>query len=126
MGFPVESRFLLKKDGIAMTSKSVVKVAMNGEGVVGRRGFLRGLGLGAAGLYGLSFTDLMAVHADELSKQNLACILLWMTGGPSQFETFDPKPEHKNGGETKVIDTAVPGIKIAAGWDKVARAMNDI
>ena len=38
----------------------------------------------------------------------MACILLWMPGGPSQFETFDPKPGHANGGETKAIDTAVP------------------
>ena len=83
-----------------MTDKTIVKVSMNGRGVVGRRGFLRGLGLGAAGLglSGLSFTDLMAVHADELRKKQMACILLWMAGGPSQFETFDPKPDHPNGG----------------------------
>jgi hypothetical protein len=109
-----------------MTEKSIVKVAMNGEGVLDRRGFLRSVGLGAAGLYGLSFTDLMAVHAEDLRKQQMACILLWMNGGPSQFETFDPKPGHANGGETKAIETAVPGIKIASGWEKVASAMNDI
>jgi hypothetical protein len=68
----------------------------------------------------------MAVHAEELRKHHKACILLWMAGGPSQFETFDPKPGHKNGGETKAIDTAVPGIEIAAGWNKVAKAMKDI
>jgi hypothetical protein len=109
-----------------MTSKTVVKVAVDATGVLGRRGFLKGLGLGAAGLYGLSFTDLMAVHAEELRKRQMACILLWMQGGPSQLETFDPKPDHKNGGEAKVIDTAVPGIQIAAGWGQVAKAMKDI
>src|SRR5436190_21691810 len=98
-----------------MFEKTIVKVAMSGQGVLGRRGFLRGIGLGAAGLAGLSFTDLMALQADELRKRQMSCILLWMAGGPSQFETFDPKPEHANGGGTKVIDTAVPGIKIAAG-----------
>ncbi|MBX6314301.1 MAG: DUF1501 domain-containing protein [Isosphaeraceae bacterium] len=109
-----------------MTEKTIVKVAMDGRGVLGRRGFLKSIGLGAAGLAGLSFTDLLAVHADELRKRQMSCILLWMAGGPSQFETFDPKPEHKNGGETKVIQTAVPGIQIAEGWEKTAAVMKDI
>lgn len=106
--------------------KRVMKVAMSGEGVMARRGFLRGIGLGAAGLMGLSFTDLMAVHADEVRKRQMACIVLWMKGGPSQFETFDPKPEHANGKETPTIETVVPGIRIAKGWEKTASAMNDI
>src|SRR3954453_6752447 len=107
-------------------TKSVVRVAMNGQGVVGGRGFLKGTGLGAAGLMGLSFSDVMAVHAEDLRKRQMACILLWMGGGPSQFETFDPKPGHKNGGETDVIQTAVPGLAIAKGWEKTAAAMKDI
>lgn len=111
---------------MTMFEKSIVKVAMNSEGVVHRRGFLRGVGLGAAGLAGLSFTDLMAVRAEELRKHNMACILLWMGGGPSQMETFDPKPDHKNGGGTKVIETAVPGIQIASGWERTAKVMNEI
>lgn len=109
-----------------MFEQSILKVAMNRHGVIGRRGFLRGVGLGAAGLYGLSFTDLMAVHAEELRKRQMACILLWMAGGPSQLETFDPKPGTANGGDTKAIDTAVPGIKIANGWDNVAKVMKDV
>jgi hypothetical protein len=106
-----------------MLSKSIVKVAMSGRGVIGRRAFLRGVGVGAASL---SFTDLLAVHADEMRKQHMACILLWMAGGPSQFESWDPKPEHANGGETKVIRTAVAGIQVASGWEKTAAAMKDI
>ena len=112
-----------------MNAKTIVNVTTDGRGVIGRRGFFRSVGagaLGAAGLGALSFTDLMAVHADELRGRQMACILLWMAGGPSQFETFDPKPGHANGGETKAIDTAVPGIQIAEGWDKTAAAMGDI
>jgi hypothetical protein len=110
-----------------MTEKSIVKVAMSERGVLGRRGFLRGVGLGAAAaLAGPSFSDMLAVHADELRRNEMACILLWMQGGPSQFETFDPKPDHPNGGGTKVIETAVPGIQIAEGWEKTAAAMADI
>ncbi len=109
-----------------MTDKTIVKVAMDGRGVIGRRGFLRSLGLGAAGFGALSFTDLMAVHADDLRKKRMACILLWMQGGPSQFETWDPKPGHPNGGETRAIETAVPGIQVAQGWEKTAAVMKDI
>ena len=109
-----------------MLEKTIVNVAMDGRGVLSRRGFLRGVGLGAAGLSALSFTDLMAVQADELRKRQMACILLWMSGGPSQLETFDPKPGHANGGETKAIDTAVPGIRIASDWKKTAEVMKDL
>jgi len=109
-----------------MTEKTIVKVAMNGGGVLSRRGFLRGVGLGAAGLAGVSFTDLMALRADELRKRQMACILLWMQGGPSQLDTWDPKPGHANGGSIKAIDTAAPGIQIAEGWNQTAKAMNDI
>ncbi|HEV3166843.1 MAG TPA: DUF1501 domain-containing protein [Isosphaeraceae bacterium] len=109
-----------------MTDKSILRVAMDGQGVLSRRGFLRGIGLGAAGFAGLSFTDLMALQAGELRKRQMACILLWMAGGPSQLETFDPKPGTASGGETEAIDTAVPGIQIAHAWEKTAQAMKDI
>jgi hypothetical protein len=111
-----------------MTEKTIVNVAMGPYGVVGRRGFLRAVGLGAAGLLGtgLSFTDLMALRADELRKRHAACILLWMGGGPSQFDTFDPKPDHANGGGIKAIETAVPGIRLAEGWSQTAKVMKDV
>ncbi|WP_240907333.1 DUF1501 domain-containing protein [Paludisphaera rhizosphaerae] len=114
-----------------LTESSIVQVAMDHRGVVGRRGFLKSLGLGAAGLLGggvapLGLGDLMSLRADELRKRDTACILLWMAGGPSQMETFDPKPGTANGGETKTIETAVPGIHIAQGWEKLAGSMNDI
>src|SRR3954447_25846710 len=109
-----------------MFAKTIVKVAMNGQGVLHRRGFLGGIGLGAAGLATVSFTDLLALQAEELRKRQMACILLWMAGGPSQMETFDPKPDHSNGGGLKPIDTAVPGIQIAPGWDRLAKVMADV
>src|SRR6267154_961347 len=99
---------------------------MGGQGVIGRRAFLRGIGLGAGGLAALSFPELMAVQADELRKRQMACILLWMGGGPSQMDTFDPKPEHGNGGGIKAIDTAGSGIQVAEGWNHTAKVMNEI
>jgi hypothetical protein len=109
-----------------MTEKSIVRVSVSGEGVVSRRGFLRGVALGAGGFAGISFTDLLALQAEELRKRQMACILLWMSGGPSQLDTFDPKPGHANGGTIKAIETAVEGIKIAQGWEQTAKVMKEI
>jgi hypothetical protein len=111
--------------------RELVQVAMNGAGVIGRRHFLRTIGLGTAGLAAtgaipLSFTEWMAVHAADIRKRQMACIVLWMAGGPSQLETFDPKPGTEHGGETKAIATAVPGISIAEGWDHTAKVMKEI
>jgi hypothetical protein len=47
-----------------------------------------------------------------------------MAGGPSQTDTFDMKPGHKNGGPFKEIATAVPGIKISEHLPQLARHMN--
>jgi len=107
-----------------LTHNLLVKV--NRDGVLSRRSFLGGVAAGAAGLYGLSFMDTMRAQAAELKKQGLSCILLFMRGGPSQFETFDPKPGAATGGPTKAIDTAVSGIQIAEGWPKIAAQMKDI
>ncbi len=41
------------------------------------------------------------------------CILLWMAGGPSQLDTFDPKPGKDTGGPFKDIKTSVTGVHIS-------------
>ncbi|MGC1275284.1 MAG: DUF1501 domain-containing protein [Planctomycetaceae bacterium] len=62
-----------------------------------------------------------ALAAGEQSKATQRhCILLWMTGGPSQLDTFDLKPGHENGGEFKEIDTNVPGVKFSEHLPKLA------
>ena len=92
---------------------------------VSRRRFLYGASaVAAAGA--VNFRDVMSVRADELRKQGRAMILLFMQGGPSQFETFDPKPGTENGGPTTAISTTAPGIHIAEGWEKTAQQMKDI
>jgi len=78
----------------------------------------------AGGLLG--FRDRLALEAAELRKQGRAMILLWMAGGPSQLETFDPKPGTENGGPTEAVQTAVPGIQIAQGWEATAKVMGDL
>jgi hypothetical protein len=49
-----------------------------------------------------------------------------MAGGPSQFETFDPKPGAPTQGPTKAIATSVPGLQIAEHWTKTARVFKDL
>src|SRR5262245_21053799 len=93
---------------------------------VNRRNFLHAVSAGAVAAGTLNFRDLMSVQAAELRKQGMSLILLWMQGGPSQLETFDPKPGTDNGGPTEAIETAVSGIKIAKGWENVAKQMGDI
>ncbi len=108
-----------------MPLQPLMHVQTSAVGVVSRRGFLRTIAAGAgAGLLG--WKDAVTLHADELRRQGMACILLFMRGGPSQFETFDPKPGVANGGPTKAIPTAASGVHVAEGWEKTAQAMKDI
>ena len=103
-----------------------IRVKTNRERVTARRDFLKAVG--AASLTGgaMSWTDRMSLAADDLRSRGQACILLWMQGGPSQFETFSPKPNHANGGETKAIKTTVPGIEIADNFPSMAKVMDDV
>jgi uncharacterized protein (DUF1501 family) len=103
-----------------------LRLTTNRSDVVGRRDFLRGIAVAGLTAGTLSWTDLMMAQATELRKRGMACILLWMQGGPSQFETFSPKPDHPNGGPTKAIATAVPGIQIAENYPQLAKQMADI
>lgn len=69
----------------------------------------------------------LAAAAEQTgTKPTRSCILLWMSGGPSQMETFDPKEGHENGGPTKSIETSVPGIRIAENLPKVATHMRQL
>ncbi len=81
-----------------------------------------------ASAFGLSFSKWLPVLAAEATARDprRACILLWMGGGPSQLDTFDPKPDHKNGGPVKPIETSVPGIQISEYLPQLARQMNDM
>jgi Protein of unknown function (DUF1501) len=109
-----------------MLLQSLMHLQTNRDGVIHRRSFLRGIAAGAASMGVLGWKDAVTLHADELRKRGMACILLFMRGGPSQMETFDPKPDTTNGGPTKAIPTAVSGIQIAEGWERVAAEMKDI
>jgi hypothetical protein len=92
--------------------------------VIDRRGFLTQATAGAAG-FAASMTALNALQqpalASELKKQNKRVILLWLAGGASQMETWDPKPGAATGGPFRAIPTAVPGIHISELMPKMAQ-----
>jgi hypothetical protein len=97
---------------------------MSDTPVLSRREWLT---LSAAGVVGYSLSgwlENVAQAAAASPARKRACILLWMNGGPSQMDTFDLKPGHKNGGPFKEIATGVPGIKIGEHLPQVAKQMN--
>ncbi len=94
--------------------------------VVHRRDFLRVAAATGVAAGAMSWTDAIRLSADEMRYRGMSCILLWMNGGPSQFETFSPKPGHENGGDTKAISTAVPGIQIADSLPHCADVMKEM
>ena len=66
--------------------------------------------LSAAGVAAFStsgWLETFAADAARHPQRKKAVILLWMNGGPSQTDTFDLKPGHKNGGPFKEIATSV-------------------
>ncbi len=82
----------------------------------------------ASGL-GLSFL-LPAMSARAADRRGTerpkSLITLWMAGGPSQFETWDPHPESKNGGPTRAIETSLPGLRIAHLFPQMAGQMHHL
>src|SRR5512135_2552026 len=80
-----------------------------------RRSFLKFAGLG---LGGLSLPRLLqmraAAQASGQPTADTAVILLWLDGGPSQFETYDPKPDApaEYRGPFRAVRTRVPGISL--------------
>jgi hypothetical protein len=65
------------------------------------------------------------VLAGELKKAQKHVILLWLAGGSSQLETWDPKPGAPTGGPFRSIPTSVPGIQISELMPKMAQRMKD-
>ena len=88
---------------------------------VNRRDLLRATGLG---LLGSAASGWLPALADEVAadpKRRRHCVLLWMVGGPSQMDTFDLKPGHRNGGEFKEIQTSAPGLRISEHLPQLAQ-----
>ena len=98
-----------------------------------RRDFLQ-LGIGA--VLGLGFSDILRLRANAASSplasksagKQVNCILIWLDGGPSHYETFDPKPDAPSEirGEFKAIPTSVPGIQFCEAVPNLAKAADKL
>src|SRR5581483_7255623 len=81
------------------------------EHYVSRRRFLAGAA-GAVGMLG--FKDLVApAAAEQLRRQDKRVLVVFLAGGLSQLESWDPKPGTATGGPFRAIPTSVPGIHIS-------------
>jgi hypothetical protein len=89
-----------------------------------RRAWLRLATAGVLGSSASGWLEALAADAAGHPERKRSCILLWMSGGPSQLDTFDLKPGHANGGPFKPIATSVPGIKISEHLPQIAKFMD--
>ena len=87
--------------------------------------------LSAAGVAGASLSGWFGLLADHAARaaappaRPKSCILLWMAGGPSHHDTFDPKPDAPADvrGDLKAIPTSVPGIQVSERFPHFAQLM---
>jgi hypothetical protein len=100
------------------------------EGLVltSRRSMLK---VGLAGVAGLSLPDLIRMRAEAATQTGAApsvksVILLWMAGGPSHIDTFDPKPDRptENRGPFGITATKLPGVYFCEHLPKMAAALD--
>ena len=94
-----------------------------------RRDFLQ---IGLGGALGLGFCDLLRLRAGAAEApaqprpgragNDINCILVWMDGGPSHYETFDPKPDAPSEirGDLGTIPTRIPGVRFSQAVPKLA------
>ncbi len=90
---------------------------------VTRRDVLRVGSLAALGLSLPRFLELRARASADQADREVSCILVWLQGGISHIDSFDPKPEapEEIRGEFGVIATNVPGIRICEHLPQLAR-----
>lgn len=99
----------------------------NCEGMTRRDCLQLGLGgLISGGLVGSLRAQ--SEHASSVKRQADACILIWMDGGPSHYETFDPKPDAplEIRGDFRAIATKTPGIQFSQLMTKLAQLTDDL
>src|SRR5262245_10830153 len=91
-----------------------------------RREILR---VGGLGLVGATLADVFRAQATASSgsgTREKSCIFLWLDGGPSQFETFDPKPNTPDTirGPYGTIRTRIPGVHFCELMPMTAERMH--
>ncbi|MDA0833838.1 MAG: DUF1501 domain-containing protein [Planctomycetota bacterium] len=90
-----------------------------------RRHFLNHVATGVATFPALQFLSHLQANAQQVKKNQKACILMWMGGGPPTIDIWDLKPGSKNGGEFKPISTA-GDLQISEHMPETAKVMNEL
>lgn len=99
-----------------------------------RRDFLQlgiggGLGIGLASLLRLRANAAgLSASPGKASPKKVNCIMIWLDGGPSHYETFDPKPDAPSEirGSLAAIGTSVPGIQFSEVMPNLAKAADKL
>ena len=90
-----------------------------------RRDFLRF----AASVYGLAFAvpglDLRAAEKRGVERAK-SFLTIWLGGGPSQLESWDPHPGTRIGGQVSAIPTTIPGVQIADLYSQTAEQLHNV
>lgn len=105
-----------------MTSNTMRPV--RSAGINRRQVLLTGAATAAAANLGFVNVFRQSAIADELRRQQKHVILLWLAGGASQFETWDPKPGAKTGGPFRAIPTSATGVHISELLPGLAQRMH--
>lgn len=85
--------------------------------------------VGGLSLLGLSLADILNCRTAQSAETNLpdsrSCVFIWLNGGPSHFETFDPKPGTDDSvrGPYGSILTPVAGVHVSELLPMLARRM---
>ena len=93
--------------------------------LIGRRNFLGTLAAGAGTMAGLGALVHPAAAA-QIASQKKRVLSIFLAGGVSQLESFDPKPGTLNGGPFRAIPTSVPGTHICELLPRTAQQMHRI
>ncbi len=96
--------------------------------LIDRRLFLRASASGLAGLLAARWFGTEGAWAAEgkAPAKAKACIVLWLNGGPSHLDTFDPKPGTSTGGPFKAIKTRVPSMQLSEHLPHLAEQANHL
>ena len=86
---------------------------------ISRRSFLQATSAGGLSFFGSSIWSSLIAAPSETAKAK-SCILIFLEGGPSQIDTFDPKPGAATAGSFEAIDTKLAGVKFAQHVPRLA------
>jgi hypothetical protein len=82
------------------------------------------------GMFGIGLPQYLRAASSAAAghKKDISCIFIFLAGGPSHFETFDPKPDSpvEVRGPWKPINTSVPGTFICEKMPLMARRMHEV